>query len=250
MTDFSGKNVLITGAARGLGKETALAFAKRGASLSLVDIEEERLLETCNEILAMGIEVEAITADIGSRSACFGAVDQAISRFGQLDVLCNVAATLRFHHVTDVTEDDWERVLSVNLSAPFYFSQAAIPHLLKSHGNIINVTSQASLIGTAYLSAYSTSKGGLLQMTKTMAMEYMKSPIRINAVSPGTMTTEIGTNVDMPDNLDPELMSSYQGLRPSGDPVDVAEVIAFVASDAAKAIHGACVPVDQGVTTG
>lgn len=248
--DFAGKSVLVTGAARGLGRATALAFARRGARLTIVDIEAERLEQTRVDILAVGAEVEAIAADIAHRETCVTAVARAVERHGRLDVLCNVAAVLRFHAIAEVTQDQWERIMAVNVSAPFYFCQAAIPHLLASHGNIVNVTSQGALLGSAFIVPYATSKAALLHMTRCMAMEYVKQPIRINAVSPGTMKTEISAGLEWPRDVDKELVQRFSGVRPPGEPEDVAEVIVFVASDQARAIHGACVPADQGATTG
>jgi len=246
--EFSGRSVLVTGAGRGLGRATALAFARRGAGLTLVDIEAESLAQTRADAEALGVEVETVAGDVRDRDLCRGTVDKAVRRFGGLDVLCNVAAVLRFHHVAEVTPADWDLIMAVNVTAPFTFCQAAIPHLLERRGNIVNVASQAALMGTAYIVPYATSKAALLHMTRSMAMEFMKQPIRINAVSPGQMRTGISAGLTMP-ALDPDLMR-YGGVRPQGEPEDVAEVIVFVASDAARAIHGACVPADQGTTAG
>jgi NAD(P)-dependent dehydrogenase (short-subunit alcohol dehydrogenase family) len=248
--DFEDRVVLVTGAARGLGRATALEFADRGASLFLVDILADQLKATCAELAAKGARVRAMAADIAHREACFDAVKAAVEAFGRLDVLCNVAAIVRLHHVTDVTAEEWAQVVAVNLSAPFFFCQAAIPHLLKSHGNIVNVASQAAGMGCAYLAPYSASKAGLVQMTRSMAMEYMHQPIRINAVAPGTMNTPIGTGLTPPSDMDPSLNSRYSGLRPASEPEEVAALIVFTASDKASAIHGACLNADGGVTAG
>jgi meso-butanediol dehydrogenase/(S,S)-butanediol dehydrogenase/diacetyl reductase len=248
--DFEGRSVLITGAARGLGRACARIFAARGAALFLVDVLEDQLADTRAELEATGAACRTMACDISDREACREAVAAAVEAFGGLDVLCNVAATLRFHHVTDVTPADWEKVLAVNLSAPFFFSQAAIPHLLARNGNIVNVASQAATIGCAYIVPYAASKGGLLQMTRSMAMEYVNQAIRINAVAPGTMRTDIGQGVVRPEGVDPVLMARYSGLRPPSEAEDVAELIVFVASDKARAIHGACLTADGGVTAG
>ena len=248
--DFTGKAVLITGAARGLGAATARIFAERGASLFLVDVLAERLEQTRAELAASGAPCQAMAADISDRANCHAAVAAAVKAFGRLDVLCNVAAALRFGRVTDVPEADWAIIMAVNLSAPFWFSQAAIPHLIATKGNIVNVASQAAQIGCAYIVPYSASKGGLLMMTKSMAMEYMKAGIRINAVAPGTMNTEIGEGVHRPDDLDVELMVRYSGVRPPSEAREVAELIVFTASNKASAIHGACLSADGGVTAG
>ena len=248
--EFAGRVVFITGAARGLGQAAARIFASRGARLFLVDIRHDLLEATRAELAAAGADCRVLATDIGHRANCFQAIEAAMAAFGRLDVLCNVAAIVRFHHTTEAPAADWERILAVNLSAPFFLSQAAIPHLLQTSGNIVNVTSQAGTIGAAYLAAYAASKGGLVQMTKAMAMEYLREPIRINAVSPGTMRTGIGEGVERPDTLDADLMRRYGGIRPRSEPEDVAEMIAFVASDRARGVHGAVLHADSGVTTG
>jgi NAD(P)-dependent dehydrogenase (short-subunit alcohol dehydrogenase family) len=247
---FDGRVVLITGGARGLGKACAQIFGARGAALFLVDVLEEELAETRDELEMAGVECATMACDISERQNCVAAVAAAVEIYGRLDVLCNVAATLRFHHVTQVTELDWAKVMAVNLSAPFWFSQAAIPHLLARHGNIVNVTSQAGTIGCAYIVPYAASKGGLLQMTRSMAMEFMDQPIRINAVAPGAMSTEIGKGIVRPEDLDTKLIQRYSGLRPPSDVQSVAELIVFTASGLASALHGACLAADGGVTAG
>jgi NAD(P)-dependent dehydrogenase (short-subunit alcohol dehydrogenase family) len=244
------KVALITGAGRGLGRATAEALAADGMALFLVDVRADLLAESAAVLTAKGARVETHVADIAERSRCFAAVDAAIGAYGRLDVLCNVAGIVRFNHATEVPEAEWNLIFAINASAPFWFCQAAIPHLLKTGGNIVNVASQAAKLGTAYIVPYSASKGALMQMTKSLAMEYVDSPIRINAVAPGTMVTGIGEGVVRPEGIDDTLMARYSGRRPPNDPAEVAALIAFVASDRASAIHGAVLHADGGATTG
>lgn len=248
--EFEGKVVLVTGAARGLGRAVAEGFARRGASLFLVDVLADRLETTRAELADGGATVRTMATDIASRDACFRAVAAAVDAFGKLDVLCNVAAVLRFNHVTAIEEAEWRKVLDVNLSAPFFLAQAAIPHLIESRGNIVNVTSQAATLGTAYIVPYAVSKAALAHMTKAMAMEFINEPIRINAVAPGTMRTEIGAGVSRPDDLDMSLVQRYSGVRPPSEPEDVADVVVFAASHRARGVHGAMLIADNGVTAG
>ena len=247
---LAGKCAFVTGAARGLGRAVAEILARDGARLYLVDILADRLESTASELTAAGADVTSRAVDISNRDACRDAVADCIARCGQLDILCNVAGVVRFNHVTDIPESEWRLIFGVNVDGPFWLSQAAIPELLRVKGNIINVTSQAGQIGAGYIAHYAASKGAMVQLTKSMAMEYMDHPIRINAVSPGTMATEIGTDVTRPDDLDMWVLGRYSGRRPPSDAHEVAELVAFVASDRASAIHGAILCADSGVTTG
>lgn len=189
-------------------------------------------------------------ADLTSREACFDAVEQGIAHFGKLDGLCNIAGITLFHRVCDVTEADWNRTLAITLSAPFYLSQAAIPELIRNRGNIVNVASSGALKGTAYTVPYSAAKAGLIHMTRCMAMEFIHEPIRINAVAPGGMMTNIMQGQDIPTDLDPDLIKRYAGLRPPANPSEVANMIVYMLSDASPYMHGSIVSVDGGVSAG
>lgn len=241
---------LVTGAARGLGRAIAEALADDGVTLFLVDILGDRLQQTCADLEARGVRCLAHVADISDRQQCLAAVEQAVSAFGRLDILCNAAGIVRFNHAVEVPEDEWQKIMAINVSGPFWLCQAAIPHLLESQGNIVNVTSQSALIGAAYIVPYSASKGALLQMTRSLAMEYIDAPIRINAVSPGAMATEISLDSPMPEGMDRTKIMRFSGVRPPSDAAEVANLVAFVASEKASAVHGAVLCADGGVTTG
>ena len=247
---MSQRVALVTGAARGLGKAVAEALARQGCALVLVDVLADRLQQTCDELSAQGAQCLAFPTDITQRANCFAAVDAAIERFGRLDVLINVAGLMRFNHAHEVPEDEFWRIMQVNAAAPFWFFQAALPHLLKAEGNMVNVLSQSALIGTSYIVPYSMSKAALLQMTKSLAVEYVEQPIRINAVAPGGMMTEISSEAPMPEGVDFTKIKRYSGLRPPADPADVAAVIAMISSPEAKGVHGAVWTADGGVTAG
>lgn len=241
---------LITGAARGLGRAIAEALAKQGVALLLVDILADRLEATRGELAANGARAAAFPTDISLKANCTAAVEAAIATYGRLDILINAAGLMRFNHATDVAEDEFWRIMQVNTAAPFWLAQAAIPHLLAAQGNIVNVLSQSALMGTAYIVPYSMSKAALLQLTKSLAVEYADAPIRINAVAPGAMMTEISTGTMPPADADYAKIKRYSGTRPPADPADVAAVVAFISSPAAAAVHGAIWPADCGVTAG
>ncbi|MBY0423677.1 MAG: SDR family oxidoreductase, partial [Parvularculaceae bacterium] len=188
--------------------------------------------------------------DLAEKRDCDGAVPAAIAAFGRLDALCNIAGVVSFANTPEMPEADYRRVIAVNLSAPFFLSQAAIPHLLATEGAIVNVVSTAAFVGEAYLAAYCASKAGLVQMTKAMAMEFVHKPIRINAVAPGGMATGIAHDMKIPSGADIALIKRYSGLRGLVEVEDAASVVAHLASPAGRGFHGACVTIDRGITAG
>ena len=248
--NMSDEAALVTGAASGLGRGTALALARAGANVCIVDINAAGLEETAQQVRAIGRKALVHATDLSVAENCEAAVAAALASFGRLDALCNVAGLIIFTHSTQMTVKDWDKTLAVNLSAPFHLSQAAIPHLLEHDGAIVNVTSCAAYIGEAYAAAYCATKAGLNAMTKAMAMEYMHKPIRINAVAPGGMKTNIAANLRIPEGADHALIKRFSGLRGLVEVEDVAEMVVYLASDAGRGFHGACVSMDRGITAG
>lgn len=241
---------LVTGSARGLGRAIAEALAAQGVALMLVDVLADRLEHTRAELAAAGAQVVVFAADISLRANCIAAVEAALAAYGRIDVLVNAAGLMRFNHAVDVGEDEFWKIMQVNTAAPFWLAQAAIPHLLATHGNIVNVLSQSAFLGTSYLVPYSMSKAALLQLTKSLAVEYAQAPIRINAVAPGAMMTEISEATRPPADADFAKIKRYSGERPPAAVNDVAAVVAFISSPAAAAVHGAVWTADGGVTAG
>lgn len=249
-SDMTGKVALVTGAGGGLGQATAIALATAGADICIVDVKAEGLAETATQIEALGRKALIHGADLSIADNCAASVETAVGAFGRLDALCNVAGILKLANTHEMPLDDWNLVMAVNLTAPFLLSKAAIPHLLKSHGAIVNVTSLAAHIGEAYAAAYCASKGGLAQLTKSMAMEYLKTPVRINAISPGGMATPIGASFVPPAGCDMELLGRYRPIRGLVEVADMANMIAYLASDASRGFHGAIIQMDNGITAG
>lgn len=248
--NLDGKVALVTGAASGLGRATALKLAKVDASVFLVDVNEAELAETVSLLRVDADRVATQVADLSAPAACKGVVDAAVQMFGRLDALCNIAGLIYLANTPDMPLTQLQRTIDVNLTAPFLLSQAAIPHLLETDGAIVNVASSASYIGEAYAAAYCASKWGIVGMTKAMAMEFQKKPIRINAVAPGGMITNIATNFVPPENCDFELLKRFSGMRGTVETEDVADMIVLLASDAGRGFHGACVSIDAGITAG
>ncbi len=247
---FVDKTVVLTGAASGIGRASAVLFAGEGAKVVGLDIDADGLAQTGNTIAAGGGEFTALTVDITSRDACHAAIAEAAKMYGSVDVLANIAGIARSEHIVDVTEEQWRLMFGVNVDGMFWLSQAAIPHLLESSGNIVNIASNAGLMGQAYTVNYCATKGAVINLTKAMAMEFVKTSLRINAVAPGGTDTSLVANFAIPPDVDFELMGRYTSARGFSQPEDLANVIAFVASDDARAIHGAIVSADNGITSG
>jgi NAD(P)-dependent dehydrogenase (short-subunit alcohol dehydrogenase family) len=248
-TDMVGKVALVTGAASGLGRATAERLAAVGARLWLVDANAEGLAETASLLPSMA-EAEIRTLDLTDPAGCRQTVVDAVEHFGRLDALCNVAGVIYMANTPDMPFALYQRTLAVNLTAPFLLSQAAIPHLLETNGAVVNVASSAAFIGEAYVAAYCATKWGLVGMTKAMAMEYAKKPIRINAVAPGGMITNIAANFVPPEGCDFELIKRFSGMRGTVEVGDVADMIVLLASPAGRGFHGSCINLDAGITAG
>jgi len=248
--NMKGKAALVTGAASGLGKGTALALARAGAHVCLVDVNHGGLDETAAAIRAGGGDVHVQVTDLSKADNCRSAVTVAVQACGRLDALCNVAGIIYFANAHEMAPEQWEKTLAVNLSAPFYLIQAAIPHLLETDGAVVNVASSGGIVGEAYLGAYCASKAGLIHLTRALAMEYAHKSIRFNAVAPGGMMTNIGANLKMPSDVNYDLIKRFSGMRGMVEVDDVADLITFLASDAARAYHGACLSIDKGITAG
>lgn len=247
---MKGKAVVVTGAASGLGRATALKLAQAGADVCVVDLNAAGLEETAAQLRALGVRVLVRATDLCQRDNCAAAIAAAVTEFGRLDALCNVAGIIVMCHAHAMRAVDYEKTIAVNLNAPFYLMQAAIPHLLEAQGAVVNVTSSAAFVGEAYAAAYCATKAGLTQMTKALAMEYVHQPIRFNAVAPGGMNTGMGHTIKFPEGVDFALVKRYSGLRGMVEVDDVADMVAFLASDAGRSYHGSCVTIDRGITAG
>jgi NAD(P)-dependent dehydrogenase (short-subunit alcohol dehydrogenase family) len=247
---FSNKVAFLTGAASGIGRATALRLAAEGAKVFAVDVDAAGLATLTDEISSAGGTVITRTGSIADHDECFAAVEQCVADFGQLDVLGNIAGVSRAEHFPDLSEEHYRRMMAVNTDGPYFLCQAAIPHLLKVDGNIINIASNAGLMGTAYTVAYAMTKGAIVQLTKGLAMEYAKTNLRVNAIAPGGITTGLTNAFHIPEGVDLDLMIPYMGFRGMGDPDDIASLFAFVASNDGKNMHGSILSSDLGLTVG
>lgn len=248
MTEW--RTAFVTGAARGLGLEIARSLGRDGFSLYLVDVLADRLGQAAAELREAGYAVAARVVDVSDQEQCQAAVADCVAQTGNLSVLVNNAGIMRMEPFTEVTAETWNRILGVNLSGPFYLTQAALPHILAAKGNVVMVASSNGLMGTPYTGPYSATKAALISLTKTLAMEYVEHQIRINAVCPGPMATEIAGPSNVGGRIDHAKVVRYSGQRGLADASQVADVVAFLASDAASAVHGAIWTADLGTSAG
>ncbi|MGN6160329.1 MAG: SDR family NAD(P)-dependent oxidoreductase [Marmoricola sp.] len=247
---FDGKTVLVTGASSGLGAATVRLFASRGAHVYAASRDQEKLAAVAASCADLGGSVTVGPLDVASPDSCREAVAAATALHGRLDALVNNAGRHDFRITTEVTDAQWDHDIAVNLSGAFHCARAAIPHLLETAGSIVNVSSVAGQIGEAYSAAYTAAKHGIVGLTRALAVEYVKTPLRVNCVCPGGMDTPQVHTIDFPAGADFELIMRVAAARGFMSPESVAESIVFLASDAASSINGSVLAVDHGHLAG
>jgi NAD(P)-dependent dehydrogenase (short-subunit alcohol dehydrogenase family) len=246
MKRFEGKTVLITGAASGIGRASALRLAEEGAQLALCDVQREALDATAKDAAVRGAACETAVVDVCDEAQVRAAVQGAVTRFGKLDVVCNVAGILRFDHTHELPLADWNRVVAINLTGTFLVCREAIPHLLATRGNIVNVASTAGMTGHPWAAAYAASKGGVIAFTRAVAVEYAQQGLRANSVCPGSIETPITKQFHIPEGANPKLVRRMMPLTGFAEPEKVANLIAFLGSDEASHITGEELRIDGG----
>lgn len=244
---FDGKVALVTGAARGIGAACARRLAAEGCGLTLVDLDESGLAGTLAEVKAIlgedGASAIGVPCDVSSEEQVRTLFGDHAAHHGRLDALVNMAGIIATAHSHEETLEQWTRILGVNLTGCFLMCREAIPHLLETGGNIVNAASTASLSGHPWFLAYGASKGGVLMLTQSLAMEYAKRGLRVNAVAPGGITTDM-TRVPMPDDVDFDILTRMMPIGDMGSPESVADAVAFLASDDARFVNGEYLRVD------
>ena len=247
---FSDQVVIVTGAASGMGRASALRFGREGASVWCADINGEGVAETASMITEAGGTARHSQFDVCQVSQCQALVADTLEAFGSLDILCNIAGLGGTTALSQETEQHWKLTMDVNINGPFFLSQAALPHLLKSKGNIVNISSTAGLIGQAYMASYCASKHALIGLTKSMALEFGRQGLRINAICPGGTNTAFLKGFELPEDCEVDLLMRASLLPEYAEAEDIANMVCFVASSEAKFVNGAILSVDGGAVAG
>jgi meso-butanediol dehydrogenase / (S,S)-butanediol dehydrogenase / diacetyl reductase len=244
---FQDKVVIVTGAGSGIGAATANRFAKEGALLCLADINAAALAVQAKAIDPSGKRTLLRTVDVSQQQQVEDFVAASVAQFGRLDVLVNNAGMGVFGPVTTLSTEDWRKVFSIVVDGVFFGCKAAVPHLIKSGGNVVNLGSVSGLFGDYGFAGYNAAKGAVVNLTRTMALDFSKDGVRVNAVCPGLVATPL--SAALRDNK--EIWRQYQDgipLARAAQPDEIAAAIAFLASEDASYMTGACMVVDGGLT--
>ncbi|HYA69068.1 MAG TPA: SDR family NAD(P)-dependent oxidoreductase [Acidimicrobiales bacterium] len=247
---FVGKTAIVTGAASGIGRATAARLAAEGAAVACLDVTGEGVEDTASGLRAAGATAKAYRCDVTDETEVGRAVDEVVSTLGPPNVLCNVAGIGWFAHAHEMPVADFERIVAVNLTGTFIMVRAVLPHLLELGGGaIVNVASTSGLVGAPFSAAYCASKGGVVLMTKSLAIEYADRRIRVNAVAPGGVDTPLIDHfATLPEGADPKHLRRMVSRMGMCTPDQVASAIAFLSSDESDYTTGAVLAVDGGIT--
>lgn len=249
---LSGKTAIITGAASGIGRAAARLFAREGASVVIVDINEAGAAETLRSTQEGGAEAVSVTADVSKKHDAARVIEQAMNKFGRVDILFNNAATNSYTNTLDTNETEFDRVFGVNLKSIFFISQVVTPHMVRAgKGSIINTSSITGIVGAPGMAAYSASKGAIITLTRTMALELAEANIRVNCICPASVDTPmLRESFDRtPDAAHARAQNiKRHPLGRLGTPEDVAYFALFLASDESSFVTGGTHLIDGGAS--
>jgi NAD(P)-dependent dehydrogenase (short-subunit alcohol dehydrogenase family) len=244
---LAGKSALVTGGASGIGAATTLRLAAEGATVLAVDIDAVGLQRTVDSLPSEATgTIAAHAADVSDEDAVAEAVAAAVEHGDGLDVVANIAGILRAAHSTEHSLELWDQVIRVNLTSTFLVCRAALPHLLDGGGVIVNSASTSAEFGHPWMAAYAASKGGVAALTHTLAVEFSKRGVALNAIAPGSVRTGMTKGLDFPDDADFDLIPRIMSPIGPGAPESVAAVVAMLASEDGAHISGEIIRIDGG----
>lgn len=246
------KVAVISGGNSGIGRAISLTFAREGATVVMLARNEDTAGETLSMIESAGGKAIFLPCDVTQVEQCENAIQQTIAQFGKIDVLVNNAGIIyRYKNVIESSVEEWQKTFDVNVNGAFYLSKFALPHLIETKGNIVNVASYVGLVGFTGMPAYCASKGALVQLTRAMALDHAPQGVRVNCVCPGSVHTPMieAAWAGYGDGA-PEVWASKHPLGRIATPQEVADVILYLASDEASFLTGVALPVDGGITAG
>lgn len=245
---FEGRTAIVTGAGSGIGRATAVRLASEGAVVACIDGVAGQVEETVAALSVLGGRARDYICDVTDEAAVLRTVDQVADDLGRPSVLCNVAGIGGYFHTADMPLSRWERMLAVNLTAPFLLVRAVVPHMLHPYGgSIVNVASDAGLAGAPYAAADCASNGGLVMLTRALAVEYVDRGIRVNAVAAGGVRTPETQPPSMPEGADPKHVQRSTSRLGFCTPDQVAVSVVFLASEDSAYTTGSVLPVDGGL---
>jgi NAD(P)-dependent dehydrogenase (short-subunit alcohol dehydrogenase family) len=247
--DLTGKVAMVTGSGRGIGKAIALALARSGADIVLNDIDKDTLTNASVEVANLGRRAIGFQADVVRKKEVDELAGRALDFLGKIDILVNNAGVVIRKPMEDYTEDDWDRVMDVNLKGVFNFSQAVGRQMIKrgSGGRIINIASIMGLVALAPRASYIASKGGIIALTRDLAAEWAKYNITVNSICPGWVKTDMTSQYFAQEDVSKFLLDRIP-LGRFAEPDDIANLVVFLASDLSGYITGQSIPVDGGWT--
>lgn len=250
---FEDRVAVVTGGAKGIGSATVQALAREGASVVIGDVDAAAGGELMQQLRADGHRVALVRADVAAPEAAQSLIDTAVDEFGGVDILINNAGIALARSTIETTDDEWDRVLNVNLTGAWRCAKVAIPHLIRrGRGAIVNVASNAGLVGFPNLAAYCASKGGLISLTRAMALDCAPHNIRVTAVCPGHTRTPMGEGFvaaqEDPDAFIEEFVQKRHPLGRMAEADEIARTILFLASEDASFVTGAILAADGGYT--